>query len=366
MLLWIGILVAVLLATGLGMAYMTAAVGKYSFVIKLAGESRLKKILIPLGIIILLMIVLSLVFSVANSIVIFLHMMLFFLLYGGIMRIVIAITGKEFKIYWQGHLAVFSCIIYMIIAYLIAHHVVKTEYELTTTKNIEALRIAVFADSHVGTTFDGEGFADHMKEIEDQKPDIVLIPGDFVDDSTKKEDMVRACMALGEMEAKYGVWYSFGNHDAGYYNSRDFSRDELIEELKKNKVHVLEDEVSEIGDLVIVGRKDSGDKERAGISKLLAGVDESKYIIVLDHEPNDYDAEGKSAADLVVSGHTHGGQFFPVTYVGEWIGANDRTYGHEKRNGTDFIVTSGISCWELPFKTGTKSEYVIIDVKYDK
>ena len=65
----------------------------------------------------------------------------------------------------------------------------------------------------------------------------------------------------------------------------------------------------------------------------------------------------------MVSGHTHGGQFFPVTYVGEWIGANDRTYGHEKRNGTDFIVTSGISCWELPFKTGTKSEYVIIDVK---
>ena len=72
--------------------------------------------------------------------------------------------------------------------------------------------------------------------------------------------------------------------------------------------------------------------------------------------------EAASAADLVVSGHTHGGQLFPATYVGEWFGINDRTYGHENRNGTDFIVTSGISDWEIQFKTGTKSEYVMIDV----
>ena len=41
----------------------------------------------------------------------------------------------------------------------------------------------------------------------------------------------------------------------------------------------------------------------------------------------------------------------------------DRVYGYERRQGTDFIVTSGISCWEIPFKTGTRSEYVIITVE---
>jgi hypothetical protein len=98
------------------------------------------------------------------------------------------------------------------------------------------------------------------------------------------------------------------------------------------------------------------------MDELLDGVDPNKYIIVLDHEPNDYDNEAASAADLVVSGHTHGGQLIPITYVGEWFGINDRTYGHENRNGTDFIVTSGISDWEIQFKTGTKSEYVIIEI----
>ena len=85
-------------------------------------------------------------------------------------------------------------------------------------------------------------------------------------------------------------------------------------------------------------------------------------MIVLDHQPTDFEKQAESGVDLVLCGHTHGGQLFPITYAGEWFNINDRTYGHEKRNNTDFIVTSGISDWELAFKTGTKSEYVIIDV----
>ena len=98
-------------------------------------------------------------------------------------------------------------------------------------------------------------------------------------------------------------------------------------------------------------------------SALLAGVDEDKYIILLDHQPSDYDSEALSPADLVLSGHTHGGQLIPITYVGKWFGIVDREYGYERREGTDFIVTSGISDWELQFKTGASSEYVIITVE---
>jgi CheY-like chemotaxis protein len=68
-------------------------------------------------------------------------------------------------------------------------------------------------------------------------------------------------------------------------------------------------------------------------------VDKDKYMIVLDHQPNDYTNEAATDADLVLSGHTHGGQLFPITYIGEWFGVNDRTYGYEKREGTEFIVT---------------------------
>ena len=132
--------------------------------------------------------------------------------------------------------------------------------------------------------------------------------------------------------------------------------------MKKNGIRVLTDEVVTLDNAVIVGRKDKS-MDRQELSELLAGVDESKYIIVMDHQPNDYEKESQTAADLVVSGHTHGGQFFPVTYFGQWFGINDAVYGYERRGNTDFIVTSGISDWEMDFKTGTKPEYVIIDIR---
>lgn len=53
---------------------------------------------------------------------------------------------------------------------------------------------------------------------------------------------------------------------------------------------------------------------------------------------------------------------FPINIISYLSGVNDRIYGHENREGTDFIVTSGISDWDILFKTGTKSEYVIIDI----
>ena len=211
-------------------------------------------------------------------------------------------------------------------------------------------------------SFDADRLAEYLQEMEAQSPDILVIPGDFVDDSSAREDIIRACEVLGQVDLPYGVWFSFGNHDEGYYDTRGFSGDELRVALTSNGVHILEDECVQINDsYYLAGRLDS-DYVRMEISDLLSGLDTDRYIIVLDHEPNDYDNEAASEADLVLSGHTHGGQLIPITYVGVLFGINDSTYGYEQINGTDFIVTSGISDWALNFKTGTYSEYVIIDI----
>ena len=98
------------------------------------------------------------------------------------------------------------------------------------------------------------------------------------------------------------------------------------------------------------------------MSTLVKNLDSSKYIIVMDHQPNDYNNESNANVDLVLSGHTHGGQLLPINKIGQWIGANDKTYGIEKRNNTNFIITSGISDWAVNFKTGCKSEYVVVDI----
>lgn len=359
---WLIILAAVLAATAAGLVYMIVCVGRFGGVQTLAGDKKWLRNLISFLIIAVIFIIVAFAMSVVNSIIVFLNFTLFFLLYGGIIRIIKHFSGKEFTVNWQGWLAIVTTVIYLCVGYYLLHHVWQTDYSLKTEKSI-SLKIAMFADSHLGTTFDGEGFAEHLKTIEAQNPDILLIPGDFVDDNANKADLLKACEALGKMKLKYGVYYSYGNHDRGYFNNRDFTAEELEKAFLDNGIHILEDSSELVDDsFYVVGRKDSSSKERKTMDELLKDVDTGKYIIVLDHEPNDYDNEAASAADLVVSGHTHGGQLFPVNAVGEWFNINDRTYGYEKRNGTDFIVTSGISDWEILFKTGTKSEYVIINV----
>lgn len=198
----------------------------------------------------------------------------------------------------------------------------------------------------------------------------VFVVGDFVDDGTTRTEMIAACRILGSLKTTYGVYFVLGNHDKGYRDPvlRGFTREELLAELKKNNVKVLQDESVLVDDMFyIVGRQDSSERYRGGsradIKELIKDFDTNKLIIVLDHQPNDYKNQSKARVDIVLSGHTHGGQLFPLNKVGEWIGANDRTYGHERHGHTDFIVTSGLSDWEIKFKTGTKSEFVVIDVQ---
>ena len=360
---WSIIIIVILISFIAGVIYMTMCVGKFEIVQMLSKKRKWLNFLISLAIIGIVFVIIGYTMSFVNAITILLNEVMFFLLSGVGMRIVRHISGKTFTVNWQGWIAIVGSVIYLIIGYYFCHHVWQTDYTLRTEKKVGTLKIAMFADSHIGAIFDGNGFAEHIKTIEQQNPDIVLIAGDFVDDWSNKTDLQIACKALKNMKTKYGVWLSYGNHDEGFFNDRDFTAEELTKTIKESGIHLLIDEYELIDDrFYVVGRKDRSSGQRKDINSLLKNVDKDKYIIVLDHQPNDYDNEANSYADLVLSGHTHGGQLFPITYVGEWFHLNDRTYGYEQRNKTDFIVTSGIADWAIKFKTGTKSEYVVIDI----
>ena len=295
--------------------------------------------------------------------------MVFWLLCDGMSRLVEKKRNEEFSRYYAGIAAMAVTVVYLACGWVMAHHVWHTGYTLATDKNVGSLRLIQFADSHVGTTFSGEEFAAHVQAMQAEHPDAVVVTGDYVDDDTSKEDMIAACQALGTLKTTYGVYYAFGNHDKGYYGSeyRGYSGDDLIAELEKNNVTVLQDETVLLGEQVyLIGRQDRSEEragDRASMKELVSGLDPQKYTIVLDHQPHDYEAQEEAGVDLVLSGHTHGGQLFPVNYVGEWTGENDKTYGLEKKGNTNFIVTSGISDWAIRFKTGCKSEFVIVDIQ---
>ena len=363
---WLAILIISVAALLLGIIYMMFAVSHVSFIQKLAKKRRGLSLFYAFILIVIFLTVMSFITTLINSVVIFLHQILFTMLFSLLGRILKKLFNKSFPSGFKVYFAFITCTVYLLVAFFLCKNVWLEHYQLQTDKEVGSIKVAVFADSHLGTTFDGDGFEKLMKEIEKQSPDVLLIPGDFIDDSTTKEDLEKACRALGNIKTRYGVFFAYGNHDRGYYRgeSADFHEADMIKAMEDNGITILKDDYVLIDNrFYIVGREDAYSKDRKDINSLLKDLDTDKYIIVLDHQPNDYYNEAASSADLVLSGHTHGGQLFPLTFIGELIGANDRTYGYERRNNTDFIVTSGISDWAIIFKTGTKSEYLIIDIE---
>ncbi len=369
---WTFIFGALALGSALGILYLISRFAKFRVIQRIARGKKLLAFL--LGIIPVLALALGIRegLGTINAAISILHLMAVWLVCDGVCKIVEKRRGKKFEKYYAGVFAIGITAVYLAWGWYLANHVWRTPYTVETKKPVGSLRIVHFADSHVGNTFSGEEFQRWVDDMQAEQPDIVVVTGDYVDDDTSREDMIAACQALGKLRTAYGVYYVFGNHDRGYYGPayRGYSGADLVAELEKNGVIVLQDETVLLGDrFYLIGRKDRSEDQmgrpRATMEELTAGLDPDKYSIVLDHQPYDYDAQEASGVDLVLSGHTHGGQLLPFNFMGEWLELDDKRYGLERRGNTDFIVTSGISDWAIQFKTGCRSEYVVIDVHTD-
>ena len=367
---WLIIMWTTLALTGVALVYLSTRVCRFNCIQRITQNVETRKAAVCGGIVFGLFAVLVLILNFVNAIVCAIYFALIWLVCDMLFYPVQKIRKKAFKCYYAGGAAVILSIAALVCGWYLDHHVWQTDYVLKTNKNIDPLKIVMFADSHIGTTFDADGFAKHIAEMQKQNPDIVVVVGDFVDDDTSRENMIEACKALGSIKTKYGIYFVFGNHDRGYYGAkrRGFSGQNLVNELEKNGVTVLLDDGILIDNqFYLIGRLDASIERftygsRRSMQDWVKKLDKNKYMIILDHQPRDYQRQQEAEVDLVLSGHTHGGQLFPFNQVGKWIGANDKIYGHEKRGKTDFIVTSGLSDWAIKFKTGTKSEFVVVKV----
>lgn len=333
-----------------------------TIIIKFIKNKKASKILLLFIFIITLIFV---IFDTINTLLVFVSLFLFLLIYDFIIGIINIIRKKDINNSISFILAIITTCIYLIYGYYLAHHVVETDYIIETNKDIgvDKFRIVQVTDSHIGSTMDGVDFYKYMKDINKLNPDIVVMTGDFVDDDTKLKDMIKSCEGLGLLDTKYGVYFIYGNHDKAYFNYRNFDDKRLRKELKKNNVIILEDDVRLITDnIYLVGRQDSQEKDRLSAEELSSNLDKSKYIIGLDHKPTDYGNLVNAGFDLVLSGHTHGGQLWPVGQLSVFMGINDNNYGLKTIDEANFIVSSGIGDWTIKFKMGTISEYVVIDL----
>jgi predicted MPP superfamily phosphohydrolase len=370
----------VLLAVLLCLIYLSFRTARFPFIQTVSGGRKKIAVLFALAIYAVVSSLLYLRLNPVNAVICIVHLGGFWLLSELVFLIIRKTTGrfpessaksqaKGPGIWLPGTCAIIFTIIYMTIAWYLCTHVWEKDYTFESERLKGDLRIVQITDSHVGATFDAQGFHDHILRINEVHPDIVVVTGDFVDDDTTRDDMIGSCEALGDLKTKYGVFFSYGNHDKGYFNdeAKGWNNQDLCENLEKNGVRILQDESVLIdGRFYVVGRQDKSEEMRGGSrmtpAQLMDGLDPGLYKIVMDHQPLEYDEEAAAGADLVLSGHTHGGQFFPFNQIGVLTRSYERSYGHERREHTDFIVSSGIADWSLIFKTGCKSEFVVVDV----
>ncbi len=355
------------------MVYLAARVRRFGPIQRLSQKRRALSWLIGFALVLISAAALCLLWTPLNMAVCLLHLTLFWLLSDLVFALIRRLRHAAFKRYWAGLAALIVSVGWLTMGWVQANCVWRKDYTISTDKEVGSLRVALLSDSHMGTTFHAEGFARHLQRVQAQQPDVVVMVGDFVDESTTRADMTAACQALGRMDAPYGVYFVFGNHDKNNYagEGRAYTGEELTAALEENGVTVLEDETVLIDDrFYLIGRQDASEAVehrggRASMAELTQNLDKSKFSIVLDHQPRDYASQAASGVDLVLSGHTHGGQLIPLVQLMKIPGmsGDNNVYGLQSRDQTRFIVSSGISDWELLFKTGCRSEYVIIDIQ---
>ncbi|MGM9971060.1 MAG: metallophosphoesterase [Anaeroplasmataceae bacterium] len=243
------------------------------------------------------------------------------------------------------------------------NNIIKTEYTINTISNNNDYKIVFISDMHYGNSVNSKKLIKIVDTINNDNPDIVILGGDIVDEKTTKEELYEVFNILSTINNKYGIYYINGNHDANQYTkNKNYTKEELVGTIKNNSIKILEDDIKVINDdLVLIGRDDKSNTSRKSIFELTKDLDKNKFLISLDHSPNDYEATKACDIKLIISGHTHAGQLWPFEIFTALT--NDLSYGYKKNENFNMIVSSGLSGWGFQSRTSRHSEYVLINIK---
>ena len=259
---------------------------------------------------------------------------------------------------WQSALVIFV-MIFGIFLYGNLHYKnkVRVPLELKSSKPLpREYRAVMLSDLHLGYHNPRQEFARWVDMINAEKPDFILIAGDIIDGSMRP--LLEEKMAEEFHRLKAPVYACLGNHEyyAGEPRAQQFYKDAGI--------HLLIDEAATIdSSIVIVGRDDRTNMRRKPVKDLVNGLVnvQSPYIIVLDHQPYNLDRSEAAGVDFQLSGHTHRGQVWPISWITDHI--YECSWGSHQRGSTQYYVSSGIGIWGGKFRIGTQSEYVVATIR---
>jgi predicted MPP superfamily phosphohydrolase len=234
--------------------------------------------------------------------------------------------------------------------------VINIVFNKPTVEPETSFKIVAVSDVHLGLGTVKSKLAKYVEMINKQEPDVILICGDLIDNSIVPVIDQQMHTELSLLKARYGVYMVVGNHE--YISGID----ECMRFLEQTPVQVLRDTVVTFPNGVqLIGRDDRNNRSRATLTQLMRDIDPSRPVIVLDHQPVEIDRVVEAGVDLLLCGHTHNGQVWPLNLLTKSM--FDISYGYEKRGQTHIYVTSGLSLWGPPFRIGTQSEIVVIQLR---
>lgn len=262
-----------------------------------------------------------------------------------------------------------------------ARYIQTTDYSLTVNKSAGALRelhIVLVADLHLGYSVGTAQMERMVEKINRERADLVVIAGDIFDNAyAALDDPARLAEILGGIRSRYGVYACYGNHDveetllAGFSLSKqeekasDPRMDALLEAAD---ICLLRDEgVCIDGAFYLLGRADAarpgrGIETRKTPAELTRGLDHSKPILVMDHEPKELQELADAGVDVDLCGHTHDGQLFPGNLLIRLFWENP--CGYLQKDGMHNIVTSGVGVFGPNMRVGTRSELCRVTVAF--
>ena len=216
-------------------------------------------------------------------------------------------------------------------------------------RELAGFRLVQISDVHIGALLRKDWVSHVVDRIRALSPDLVAITGDLVDGSVAElRDHVAP---LSRIEAKHGVFFTTGNHE--YYSGVE----DWYAHLPTLGVRPLRNERVEIAPgLDLAGIEDP--TGAPNLSRALEGRDPSRALVLLAHQPRQFAEAAKRGVSLTLSGHTHGGQIWPFS----WLVALAQPYlaGLHVRGEAQLYVSRGTGFWGPPMRVFAPAEITLL------
>lgn len=228
--------------------------------------------------------------------------------------------------------------------------------------SLKGFRIAQVTDLHVGPTIHS-GFVEKVVEqVNSTQPDLIALTGDLVDGSVSH--LRKHTSLLKGLKSKYGVFYCTGNHE--YYSGvgewceefRSYGFEVLMNESRLIDHKGASIQVGGVTDYRVGGSipgQDSSPRKAMG-----EGASSADLKLLLAHQPRSVFEAAEAGFDFQLSGHTHGGQFFPWNFAISFF--QPYAVGLNQHQGTWIYVSPGTGYWGPPTRLGVPSEVSLIEM----